>query len=95
MAGKRSSRGSAPRYPRAARVSTTLQEIIADELVRIDDERLTFVTVTDIDDDPELNRAIVFFDSHAGEDADAEIIEPAVLREQARSLLSLALSQYD
>ena len=27
--------------------------------------------------------------------ADAEIIEPAVLREQARSLLSLALSQYD
>jgi ribosome-binding factor A len=56
-------------------VSTTLQEIIADELVRIDDERLAFVSVTGIDVDPELNRAIVFFDSLDGEDGDAEILE--------------------
>ncbi|HSL73406.1 MAG TPA: 30S ribosome-binding factor RbfA [Ilumatobacteraceae bacterium] len=77
MAGKRSSRSrsSTPKYSRSARVSTTLQEIIADELVRIDDERLTFVTVTDIDVDPELNRAFVYFDSLAGEDGDAAIIE--------------------
>lgn len=81
MAGKRnsrssrSSRSSTPKYPRSARVGATLQEIIADELVRIDDERLTFVTVTGIDVDPELNRAIVFFDSLAGEDGDAEILE--------------------
>jgi ribosome-binding factor A len=75
MAGKRSSRGNTPKYSRSARVSTTLQEIIADELVRIDDERLTFVTVTDIDVDPELNRAIVFYDSLAGEEGDAEILE--------------------
>ncbi|MGE5210456.1 MAG: 30S ribosome-binding factor RbfA [Acidobacteriota bacterium] len=75
MAGKRSSRGSTPKYSRSARVSTTLQEIIADELVRIDDERLAFVSVTDIDVDPELNRAIVFYDSLAGEEGDAEILE--------------------
>jgi ribosome-binding factor A len=75
MAGKRNSRSSTPKYSRSARVSTTLQEIIADELVRIDDERLTFVTVTGIDVDPELNRAIVFFDSLAGEDGDEEILE--------------------
>jgi ribosome-binding factor A len=75
MAGKRSSRSSTPKYPRSARVGATLQEIIADELVRIDDERLTFVTVTGIDVDPELNRAIVFFDSLDGEEGDAEIIE--------------------
>lgn len=75
MAGKRNSRSSTPKYSRSARVSTTLQEIIADELVRIDDERLTFVTVTGIDVDPELNRAIVFFDSLAGEEGDAEILE--------------------
>jgi ribosome-binding factor A len=68
-------RKSTPKYSRSARVGSTLQEIIADELVRIDDERLTFVTVTGIDVDPELNRAIVFFDSLAGEDGDAEIIE--------------------
>jgi ribosome-binding factor A len=63
-----------PKYSRSARVGATLQEIIADELVRIDDERLAFVSITDIDVDPELNRAIVFFDSLAGEDGDAEIL---------------------
>lgn len=43
--------------------------------MRFDDERLEFVTVTGIDVDPELNRAIVFFDSLVGEDGDDEIIE--------------------
>lgn len=71
---KRTRRTSTPKYSRSARVSTTLQEIIADELVRIDDERLTFVTVTGIDVDPELNRANVFFDSLGGEDDDDEIM---------------------
>ncbi len=75
MAGKRNSSRSTPKYSRSARVGTTLQEIIADELVRIDDERLTFVTVTGIDVDPELNRAIVFFDSLTDEEGDAEILE--------------------
>jgi ribosome-binding factor A len=63
------------RYPRSARVGETLREIIAEELVRIDDERLSFVTVTGIDVDPELNRAFVFFDSLDGEDGDEAIIE--------------------
>lgn len=71
--GARNSGG--PKYSRSARVGTTLQEIIAEELVRIDDERLAFVSVTGIDVDPELNRAIVFFDSLSGEDADEEILE--------------------
>jgi len=52
-----------------------LREIIADELVRIDDDRLALVTITGIDVDDELNRAHVFFDSLAGEDGDAEIVE--------------------
>ena len=68
MARGRNSGGH--RYPRSARVGETLREIIADELVRIDDERLEFVTVTSIDVDNELNRAHVFFDSLAGEDGD-------------------------
>ncbi|MEM8748556.1 MAG: 30S ribosome-binding factor RbfA [Actinomycetota bacterium] len=62
-------------YPRSARVGETLREIVAEELVRIDDERLSFVSVTGIDVDPELNRAIVFFDSLAGVEGDEEIIE--------------------
>jgi len=62
------------RYPRSARVGETLREIIAEELVRIDDERLEFVTVTGIDVDNELNRAHVYFDSLAGEEGDDEIV---------------------
>jgi ribosome-binding factor A len=56
-------------------VSETLREIIADELVRIDDERLAFVTITSVDVDNELNRAHVYFDSLDGEDGDDEIQE--------------------
>ena len=62
-------------YPRAARLGETLREVLADELVRIDDERLEFVTVTLVEVDPEMNRGIVFFDSLAGEDGDALILE--------------------
>ena len=69
------SRGGGRKYPRSARVGETLREIIAEDLVRFDDERLAFVTVTGIDVDPELNRAIVYFDSLAGEEGDEEIVE--------------------
>jgi ribosome-binding factor A len=72
MARGRNSGGH--RYPRSARVGETLREIIAEELVRIDDERLEFVTITGIDVDNELNRAHVFYDSLAGEDGDEQII---------------------
>ena len=68
-------RGGKPRYPRSARVGETLREIIAEELVRIDDERLEFVTITGIDVDNELNRAHVYFDSLGGEEGDADVIE--------------------
>lgn len=61
------------RYPRTARLNESLREVIAEELTRIDDERLDLVTITSIDVDPEMNRAIVFFDSLRGEDGDAEI----------------------
>jgi ribosome-binding factor A len=61
-----------------------LREVIADELVRIDDERLEFVTITAIDVDNELNRAIVHFDSLGGEETDGEIL--AVLEEHRRRI---------
>lgn len=68
-------RSAAPSYPRSARLGETLREVLADELVRIDDERLGFVTVTRIEVDPEMNRAVVFYDSLLGEEGDAEILE--------------------
>jgi ribosome-binding factor A len=67
--------GGGPAYPRSARLNETLREIIAEELVRIQDERLEFVTVTSIDVDNELNRAFVYFDSLAGSESDEELVE--------------------
>lgn len=71
----RSTQRTTRAYPRSARLGETLREVLADELVRIDDERLTFVTVTRVDVDPEMNRAIVYFDSLSGEDGDGVILE--------------------
>jgi ribosome-binding factor A len=82
-------RSGGHRYPRSARVGETLREIIAEELVRIDDERLAFVTVTGIEVDNELNRAHVFFDSLAGEEADEEIVE-ALAAHRSRLQSSIA-----
>jgi ribosome-binding factor A len=79
-------RQSGHKYPRSARLNEILREVIADELVRIDDERLEFVTITGIDVDNEMNRAIVFFDSLAGESGDEAIIE--VLGQHRRRIQS-------
>jgi ribosome-binding factor A len=49
--------------------------VIAEELVKIDDERLELVTVTAIDVDSEMNRAIVYFDSMFGEEGDEGVLE--------------------
>ena len=73
MNARRNSGGH--RYPRSARVGQTLRDVIADELVRIDDERLHLVTITAVDVDNELNRAIVYFDSLSGEDADPALLD--------------------
>lgn len=66
---------STHRYPRTARLNESLREVIADELTRIDDERLDMVTITAIDVDAEMNRAIVYFDSLLGEEGDERILE--------------------
>lgn len=74
--GKRQPKGgSSHGYPRTARLSEVLREVIADELIKIDDERLDMVTVTAIDVDSEMNRAIVYFDSLFGEEGDQGVID--------------------
>ena len=83
MSTRRSSSGG-HRYPRSARLNETLREVIAEELVKIDDERLAFVTITAIDVDNELNRAVVYFDSLEGEAGDTTILE--VLEEHRRRI---------
>ncbi len=71
---RRTATPSAHRYPRTARLNQSLREVIAEALTRIDDERLDMVTITSIDVDQEMNRAIVYFDSLLGEDGDADIL---------------------
>ena len=71
---RRTNTSSTHRYPRTARLNESLREVLAEELVRIDDERLELVTFTAIDVDAEMNRATVFFDSLRGEDGDEEIL---------------------
>jgi ribosome-binding factor A len=61
--------------PRTARLNELLREIVAEELQTIDDERLEHVSVTAVDVDSDLNRAIVYFDSIGGPGSDAEVLE--------------------
>jgi ribosome-binding factor A len=72
---RRTARPTTHRYPRTARLNESLREVIAEELTKIDDERLDLVTVTAIDVDAEMNRAIVYFDSLRGADGDQEILD--------------------
>jgi len=87
MAG-RSRRGTPHRYPRSARLNETLREIIAEELVRIDDERLEFVTVTGVDADDELNRAHVYFDTLTAENDDEVIAALGEVRIRLQSSIA-------
>lgn len=56
----RGNRSGRDRYQRTDRVGELLRQIIAEELMRIDDEDLAFVTVSGVDVDNELYRATVY-----------------------------------
>jgi ribosome-binding factor A len=74
MARRRHS-GGARDFPRTARVNELLREILGDELERIDDSRLEWVSVTAVDVNPELSGATVYYSSLGGEEADPEVLE--------------------
>jgi ribosome-binding factor A len=63
------------RYPRTARLNALIQEIVADELERVDDDRLAMVTVMAVDVEPDLRHATVWFSTLADDDRDDEILE--------------------
>ena len=62
-------------YPRTARLNRLFQEILAEELERVDDERLELVTIMSVDVDASLDRAIVYYESLGGADDDEEVLE--------------------
>jgi ribosome-binding factor A len=49
------------RYPRTARVNEVVREVLADEIERLSDPRLGFVTLTDVEVSPDLRNAKVFY----------------------------------
>jgi ribosome-binding factor A len=49
------------RYPRTARVNEVVLETLAEELERLSDPRLGFVTLTGVDVSPDLRQATVYY----------------------------------
>jgi len=66
---------SSHRYPRTARLNELLHQIIAEEIERIDDERLDLVTVMSVAVEPDLRHATVYVDTPTGADRDDEMLE--------------------
>lgn len=62
-------------YPRTARLNTLVREIVAEELERIDDERLELVTITSVVVDGDLGHAVAYYDHSRGDEATEEIEE--------------------
>lgn len=72
----RQSRGSSRSdFQRTDRVGELIREIVADELRRIDDDELQFVTVTGVDVDRDLFRAQVYLSTLDLDPSDIEAIE--------------------
>jgi ribosome-binding factor A len=72
---RRPTQPSGRAVPRTARFNELLREVIAEQLERIDDQRLEHVTITSVDVDADLNRAIVYYDALAGESVDEKVLE--------------------
>jgi ribosome-binding factor A len=71
---KRSS-GTARDYPRTARLNQLLQEIVAEEVERLDDDRLGFLTIVGVEIEPDLRRAVVWYTALDSDGGDAELVE--------------------
>ena len=64
------------RYPRTARLNELVREIVAEEIERIDDERLGFFTVTAVEVEPGLEHAkVLWSDLGAPDDVVLEVLE--------------------
>ena len=78
--------GTARDYPRTARLNPLVQEIVAEEVERLDDDRLGFFTVVGVEVEPDLRRAVVWYtrlSGDAGGDDDEELVE-ALAEHRAR-----------
>jgi ribosome-binding factor A len=60
--------------PRTARLNQLVREILAEELERIDDERLELVTIMGVEVDADLQRAVVYVEGGHAEAADDVVL---------------------
>ncbi len=74
---------------RTARVGHLIKQIIAEELESIDDDRMLLVSITSVDVDRELHRAVVWFTTLDGDDD--PVVEEAF--EEHRGRLRRAVSR--
>jgi ribosome-binding factor A len=65
---KRGRRGNPASANRTARVGGLIKRIIAEELEQFDDDRLSLVSITSVDVDRELHKAVCWFTTLDGED---------------------------
>ena len=72
---KRARVQSTRQYPRTLRVNELVREIAAEEIERLDDERLELIAITSVEVDPDLRHAVVWFDTLMGEANDDEALE--------------------
>ena len=88
---KRTRRHSTARdFPRTARLNRLYQEILAEEIELLDDDRLQLVTVMSVDVDGDLKRATVYLESLGGEADDAIVMEAL---EEVRHRLQSAIGR--
>jgi ribosome-binding factor A len=71
------------RFPRAARINEVLRQVLAEEIERLvdTDERLTLLTITAVETDRDLRRAVLLF-SRLGP-TEIEALDEARVRLQA------------
>jgi ribosome-binding factor A len=60
-------------YPRVARLNHLVHEIVAEEIERIDDDRLELVTVIRVVVEPDMRHAVVYYDTLSGPDEDETV----------------------
>lgn len=67
-------RGSSPRkYPRTARINEVVREVLAEELERMSDPRLSMVTITGVDVTRDLRHAKVYYAALGRHDDEIEV----------------------
>jgi ribosome-binding factor A len=90
MTKRTRSHSTARDYPRTARLNRLFQEILAEELELIDDDRLHMVTVMSVDCEADLRRATVYYDSLGGVDDDDAVLQAL---DESRSRLQGAIGR--